>query len=43
MDTVIRLKIRTIDSNEYNVSINKDSKIEELKTRIHEVLILIIL
>jgi hypothetical protein len=38
----ISLKIRTIDSNEYNVNISKESKIEELKTRIHEVKFLLI-
>ena len=36
-EALIRLKIRTIDSSEFNLMINRDSKVEQLKTQIEDV------
>ncbi len=33
----IRLKVRTIDSNEFNILINKESNVEQLKHQIENV------
>ncbi len=39
-ETLIRLKVRTIDSNEFNVMINKESNVEQLKHQIENVILL---
>jgi hypothetical protein len=36
-DLNITIKIRTIDSIEYNIELSKESKIEELKRKIEDV------
>ena len=40
-ETLIRLKIRTIDSSEFNIMINKESNVEQLKLQIEDVLLYI--
>jgi hypothetical protein len=36
-EPIIRLKVRTIDSNEFNIMINKESNVEQLKHQIENV------